>query len=133
MFADSEIGLVQAEDQLQRSLSLSSSDPTDTTAMDARKAKQTLRGCFSADSYPSEGPSPDRLLDELLGDIRTLRSRTTSQASTPTALSSDCDESPGLRDRSETELRGLGEQIHSFRVYISVRRTVSFPARQSRL
>lgn len=75
--------------------------------MDARKAKQTLRGCFSADSYPSEGPSPDRLLDELLGDIRTLRSRTTSQASTPTALSSDCDESPGLRDRSETELRGL--------------------------
>ena len=106
MLADSEIGL-----QPQSLFSTSSSGATGTT--DAHNTKQTLLDCFSPDSYPSEGPSPDRLLDELLGDIRTVRSRTTSQASTPTALSSDCEnDSPGLRDRPEAELRGLGEHIH---------------------
>ena len=54
----------------------------------------------------------ESLLDELLQDIR--RSRTTSVASTPTHMSSDCDfdvETDGARDcgRSEAELRRLSE------------------------
>lgn len=60
----------------------------------------------SLDSYPStDGES---LLDELLGDIR--RSRTTSLASTPTHVSSDCD-MDGVRDcgRSEAELKGMSK------------------------
>lgn len=60
----------------------------------------------SLDSYPStDGES---LLDELLGDIR--RSRTTSLASTPTHVSSDCD-TDCVRDcgRSEAELNGMSK------------------------
>ena len=58
-------------------------------------------------------PSADSLviLDELLDDIR--RSRTTSQASTPTQLSSDCENESVFQcdegRRSEAELRGMSE------------------------
>ncbi len=66
----------------------------------------------SLSDYPSADTGDSLLiLDELLDDIR--RSRTASLASTPTQLSSDCENESVIQceegRRSEAELRGMGE------------------------
>ena len=69
----------------------------------------------SLDDYPSADSDSLLILDELLDGIR--RSRTASLASTPTQISSDCENESVLQfnegrvRRSEAELRGMGKLL----------------------